>query len=121
MSKKKVFDLPGQQEIQQDGSIAPVQPTNGKAPPLTPRQRFVKHAGARTSKLLSRLKAVGNLASRSSYEFTDEERDEMLAIVDAAYKAMRQRFFPAPSGQSGGRALFSWEKGSAPAGDAPGT
>ena|SRR5215472_1833541 len=77
---------------------------------LTPRERFVKHAGRRLETLLARMRQFGNLSARASYEFSDAERDEMLTIIDAAYKAMRQRFFPVPGAGKAARALFSWEK-----------
>jgi hypothetical protein len=117
VSKKKQDSLPDQPQVMQDGLPGGLSGDNGKAPPLTPRQRFVKHAGRRVQALLRKLKQVGNLSARSSYEFTDQERDEMLGLIDDAYKAMRQRFFPTPGAVLGARALFSWEKAQEPAAD----
>lgn len=77
---------------------------------LTPRQRFVKHAGRRTSQLLKKMQYFGNMAARTSYGWTDAERDEMLQLVDDAYKSMRARFFPVPGAALAARSLFSWER-----------
>ena len=83
-----------------------------KAPPLTARQRFQKHAERRVSNLLKALKHVRALANRKSYEFTDDEQAAMLSVIDTAYKALRAEFLePKTADRSGGFRFTGWGQG----------
>lgn len=99
MSKKKIEPTPGgYADAQNDvdytygAGTAPVSASNGKAPPLLPRERFKKYADRRRDRVLKALGRLGNLSNRRSYEYTDRERDMLLAQIDAAVLVVRERF-----------------------------
>ena len=110
--KHSTGDSPGQQVITDDGTLATASPTTAKAPPLTARQRFQKHAERRVSNLLKALKHVKALANRKSYEFTEDEQAAMLSVIDTAYKSMRAEFLePKTADRSGGFRFSGWGTG----------
>ena len=80
-----------------------------KSPPLTPRQRFQRHAERRVGNLLKAIKHVRALANRKSYEFTEDEQAAMLSVIDTAYKALRTEFIePKTADKIGGFRFTGW-------------
>lgn len=80
-----------------------------KAPPLTARQRFQKHAERRVSEVLRALKRLGNIANRKAYEYTDEEAAQLLDAVQTAHRDMRGKFLePLTADKSGGFRFSGW-------------
>lgn len=54
--------------------------------------RFVRLAERRVTEALNDLRLVGNLANRRNYEFTKEQADQIVAVLDAAMRQVRARF-----------------------------
>ncbi len=58
----------------------------------TKRDRFVRIAEARTNKILDMLKLLGNCASTSNYEYTEEDVKKIFAAIDREVKNARAKF-----------------------------
>lgn len=56
------------------------------------QQRFERLATRRTQAALRRIRMIGNLANRQSYEYTDSQVEEMFAALDAGISDARRRF-----------------------------
>lgn len=81
MSKKKQYA---------DGSPVPpgesfgdtsAQANGQKAPPLTRRQRWVRHINRRWQNFAKAARYLGNMAKAASYEYTEAERDQLLKAI----------------------------------------
>lgn len=81
------------ESLQGPGGPPPV-PNGQKAPPLTRRQRFLKHAPRRLQQVLYAMRRLGNCGAAASYEWRDSDRDEIFAAVDQAAKQMKGRYMP---------------------------
>lgn len=66
--------------------------SNGKAPPLSRRERFKKYAERRVSVALKKLAHVKNMGNRSSYEYTPEEATAVVLALEKAVDAVREAF-----------------------------
>ncbi len=58
----------------------------------TKRDRFVRLAEARTNKIIDMLKLLGNCASTSNYEYTEEDVRKIFAAIDREVKNARAKF-----------------------------
>ena len=58
----------------------------------TKRERFVRLAEARTNKILDMLKLLGNCASKSNYEYTDEDIRKIFGAIEREMKNSRNKF-----------------------------
>lgn len=56
------------------------------------RQRFVKVAEARVSKLLDMLRLLKNCSNRNNYEYTEEDIDFMFSEISKAVKETKDSF-----------------------------
>ena len=56
------------------------------------RDRFVRIAEERTEKVLHDLEVLGNVASKASYDYTEEDLDAILEAVEKGVKRLRERF-----------------------------
>lgn len=57
----------------------------------TKAEKFVRLGSARMEKVLSGISTIGNLASRSNYDYSEEQVDAMTkALTDAVNAAMSQ-------------------------------
>lgn len=91
--KKDVTVLPtGEAVYTPEGGPPP--PNGQKAPPLSKRQRFLKHAPRRVDQALYALRRLGNCGAAASYEWRDADRDQIFAAVDRAVKEMKGRYMP---------------------------
>jgi len=55
-------------------------------------ERFVRIATARVNTLVNAFEKLGNCASKTSYEYTDEEVTKILEEVDRQVETLRERF-----------------------------
>ncbi|MBP1586842.1 MAG: hypothetical protein ILO53_00365 [Clostridia bacterium] len=56
------------------------------------RERFVRLAEARTNKILDMMKLLGNCASKSNYEYTEEDVKKIFAAIEREMKNARAKF-----------------------------
>ena len=58
----------------------------------TKHDKFVRIAEARTNKAAEMIRLIGNCASRSSYEYSEEEVRAIFAFLDKEIKNARNKF-----------------------------
>lgn len=58
----------------------------------TKRDRFVRLAEARTNKILNMLKLLGNCASTSNYEYTEEDVRKIFSAIEREVKNAKAKF-----------------------------
>ena len=63
-------------------------------------KKFKSLAEARVNKLLKSIKLIGNLANRSTYDYTDDEVRQIFKAIQAELDAAKQKF--ASKGKRGG-------------------
>ena len=56
------------------------------------RERFVRLAEARVTKVRQTLRLIGNLSNRHNYEYTDEDVKDIISALDAEMKVLRAKF-----------------------------
>ena len=60
--------------------------------PETKRERFVRIAEARVNKILDMMRLLGNCASPSNYEYTDEDIRQIFTALERELKTTKNRF-----------------------------
>ncbi len=78
--------------------------TNTKRKGETKRERFVRMAEARTIKIISMLRLLGNCSNRGVYEYGDKDVGKIFAAIESAVSDARKRFKSTPNG---GAQIFS--------------
>ena len=63
------------------------------------RQRFERIAQRRVTEALHRLRLVGNLSNRATYDYSDEHVKQILDALEAELKQVRHRFRNEGTGQ----------------------
>lgn len=58
----------------------------------TRSDRFKRLAIRRTNAVLDKLRLLGNLSNKSSYDYTDEELNRIFAAVESQLKLTKSRF-----------------------------
>lgn len=71
-----------------------------KAKTETKRDKFVRMAEARTIKIISMIRLLGNCSNKSAYEFSDKDVNKIFSAIEAALSDARKRFKSAPTGNS---------------------
>jgi len=56
------------------------------------RERFIELGEARVRKATQLLRLIGNLANTSNYEYTQEDAQKILAVLDGEMKVLRAKF-----------------------------
>lgn len=56
------------------------------------RDRFVRIAEARTNKIISMIRLLGNCSNKASYEYSEADIQKMFATIDRELKATKQKF-----------------------------
>lgn len=56
------------------------------------RERFVRLAEARTNKILDMMKLLGNCASKSNYDYTDEDVKKIFGALEKELKNTKAKF-----------------------------
>lgn len=73
--------------------VKPAAPAdNGKAPPKTPRQRFVALGNRRVGNVVKALTVAARMGNPKQYETTENERNRILAAVKVAYEDFVRAF-----------------------------
>lgn len=63
------------------------------------RKKFVELAQARVNRTIKDVRLIGNLANRSSYEYSDEDTKRIFRALQKEIDTAKSRF----SGEGGGR------------------
>ncbi len=58
----------------------------------TKRDRFVRIAEARTNKIISMIRLLGNCSNKASYEYSDADIQKMFATIERELKTAKQKF-----------------------------
>ena len=58
----------------------------------TKRERFVRIAEARVNKILDMMRLLGNCASPSNYEYTDEDIKKIFSTLERELKNTKNKF-----------------------------
>ena len=58
----------------------------------TKRDRFVRIAEARTNKILEMMRLLGNCASKSNYDYTEDDIKKIFAALEKELKNTKNKF-----------------------------
>ena len=64
-------------------------------------QKFLEIAKPRMDSALDKIRLVGNLSNRATYEYSETEIKQMVKALEQATEDMAQRFTPASKGKTG--------------------
>lgn len=56
------------------------------------RERFVRIAEARTNKILTMLRLLGNCSSKANYEYTEKDIRQIFGVLEKEIRNTRNRF-----------------------------
>jgi hypothetical protein len=56
------------------------------------RERFVELGEARVHKATHMLRLIGNLANTNNYEYTQQDAQKILGVLDAEMKVLKAKF-----------------------------
>lgn len=56
------------------------------------RERFVRIAEARTNKILTMLRLLGNCSSKANYEYTEKDIRQIFGVLEREIRNTRNRF-----------------------------
>ena len=66
----------------------------------TKRDKFVRMAEARTIKIISMIRLLGNCSNRMAYEYTEKDVGKIFTAIDAALSDAKRRFKSSPTGNA---------------------
>ena len=58
----------------------------------TKRDRFVRLAEARTNKIISMIRLLGNCANKSNYDYSDADAQKIFAAIEKELKSTKAKF-----------------------------
>ncbi len=58
----------------------------------TKRDKFVRLAEARTNKIIDMLRLLGNCSNSSTYEYTQEDVDKIIAAIETEVREAKKKF-----------------------------
>lgn len=64
----------------------------------TKREKFVRMAEARTIKIISMVRLLGNCSNKLAYEYSDKDVNKIFAAIESAVADAKRRFKSAPNG-----------------------
>ena len=64
----------------------------------TKRDKFVRMAEARTIKIISMIRLLGNCSNRGAYEYTDKDVNQICTAIESAVSDAKKRFKNSPNG-----------------------
>ena len=64
----------------------------------TKREKFVRMAEARTIKIISMVRLLGNCSNRLAYEYSDKDVNKIFSAIEGAVSDAKKRFKRAPNG-----------------------
>lgn len=66
----------------------------------TKREKFVRMAEARTIKIISMIRLLGNCSNRLAYEYSDKDVNKIFSAIETAVADAKKRFKNSPSGNA---------------------
>jgi hypothetical protein len=63
------------------------------------RERFVRMAEARTIKILSMVRLLGNCSNKGAYEYTEKDVSKIFSAIEGAVAEAKKRFKTARGGK----------------------
>ena len=66
----------------------------------TKREKFVRMAEARTIKIISMVRLLGNCSNRLAYEYSDKDVNKIFSAIESAVSDAKKRFKSSPSGNA---------------------
>ena len=66
----------------------------------TKREKFIRMAEARTIKIISMVRLLGNCSNRLAYEYSDKDVTKIFSAIEGAVVDAKKRFKRAPAGNS---------------------
>ena len=66
----------------------------------TKREKFVRMAEARTIKVISMVRLLGNCSNRLAYEYSDKDVNKIFRAIESAVADAKKRFKSSPSGNA---------------------
>lgn len=66
----------------------------------TKRDKFVRMAEARTIKIISMVRLLGNCSNKLAYEYSEKDVNKIFSAIENAVADAKKRFKSAPSGTS---------------------
>ncbi len=64
----------------------------------TKREKFVRMAEARTIKIISMVRLLGNCSNRLAYEYYEKDVNKIFNAIESAVADAKKRFKSAPNG-----------------------
>ena len=64
------------------------------------REKFVRMAEARTIKIISMVRLLGNCSNRLAYEYSDRDVSKIFSAIESAVADAKKRFKSSPSGNA---------------------
>lgn len=64
----------------------------------TKREKFVRMAEARTIKIISMVRLLGNCSNRLAYEYSEKDVGKIFAAIESAVTDAKKRFKEKPNG-----------------------
>jgi len=62
------------------------------------RERFVRIAEARTNKIISMIRLLGNCANKAAYEYEEKDITKIFSIIEKELRAAKSKFSVEDSG-----------------------
>lgn len=66
----------------------------------TKREKFVRMAEARTIKIISMVRLLGNCSNRLAYEYSDKDVTKIFNAIESAVSDAKKRFKSSPIGNA---------------------
>lgn len=63
-----------------------------KKKPESKRERFVRLAEARTNKIIDMIQLLGNCASANTYEYTQQDVDQIFSAIEAELREAKKKY-----------------------------
>lgn len=71
-----------------------------KSAPESKRDRFVRMAEARTTKIMSMVRLLGNCSNKGVYEYSDKDVTKIFTAIEGAVSDAKKRFHNAENGSA---------------------
>lgn len=59
---------------------------------LSKKERFVKVAEARTDKIISMIRLLGNCSNKNNYEYTDSQVNQIFEAISSELRSAKDKF-----------------------------
>lgn len=59
---------------------------------MTKKERFIKVAEARTDKIISMIRLLGNCSNKNNYEFTDSQVNQIFEAISSELRSAKEKF-----------------------------